>query len=486
MAPLIKYTKHFIDNEWVDSKSGKTFETRNPVDGSVNAKVSEGDKLDIDEAVKAARRAFHRNSEWRQLDASQRGQILQNFATLVERDADYLNQLETHDNGMIKLMANMMSDFAVKSIRYIASLADKVQGYTVPADGDNFSYTLKQPVGVCGLILPWNGPILMFIGKVVTALAAGCTVVVKPAEQTPLTALALAALLKEAGVPKGVVNVVNGYGETAGVALTHHPDVAKISFTGSVEVGKLIQQAAGATNLKRVTLELGGKSPLVVMDDADLSLAVPIAARGVFANQGQVCVAASRLYVQSSIYDKFVEAAVQYAQQIKVGDPALETTHQGPQIDELMLNKILGYIEKGKKEGAKLLTGGKRIGTTGYFIEPTVFADVNDEMTIAKEEIFGPVQSIIKFDTLDEVIDRANNTTYGLAAGIITTNLNNALHFSKHVESGVVWINTYLMGGIQTPFGGFKDSGLGRENGIHALDPYLEVKTVTISLPKKL
>ncbi|XP_052749188.1 aldehyde dehydrogenase 1A1-like isoform X2 [Galleria mellonella] len=476
----------FIDNEWVNSKSGKTFDTISPQNGSVIAKVSEGDKDDIDEAVKAARRAFHRNSEWRLLDASERGQILQKFATLVERDANYLSELETLDNGMVRSLSNMLIASTVKSIRYIASLADKIQGETVPIDGDQFSYTLRQPVGVCGLILPWNVPILMFVNKVMSALAAGCTVVVKPAEQTPLTALALAALLKEAGVPKGVVNVITGYGETAGVALTHHPDVAKISFTGSVEVGKLIQQAAGANNLKRVTLELGGKSPLVIMDDADLNLAVPIAAHGVFTHQGQICVAASRLYVQSAIYDKFVQAAVNYAKNIKVGDPNDNTTQQGPQVDELMMNKVLGYIEKGKKEGAKLLIGGKRIGTKGYYLEPTVFADVRDEMTIAKEEIFGPVQSIIKFDTLDEVIDRANNTSYGLAAGIITTNINSALQFSKHVETGVVWVNTYLASGVQAPFGGFKDSGLGRENGLHTLDPYLEVKSVIISLPKKL
>ncbi|XP_013200197.2 aldehyde dehydrogenase 1A1 [Amyelois transitella] len=486
MAPEIKYTKLFIDNEWVDAKSGKTFETRSPHDGAVIARVAEGDKADVNEAVKAARRAFHRNSEWRLMDASQRGRILNKFADLVERDAEYLGQLESYDNGMVLNLAQLVTGSAGKSIRYIASLADKIQGDTIPIDGEAFSYTLKQPVGVCGLILPWNFPIAMFLNKVMTALAAGCTVVIKPAEQTPLTALALAALLKEAGVPKGVVNVINGYGETAGVALTHHPHVAKISFTGSAEVGKLIQQAAGARNLKRVTLELGGKSPLVVMDDADLNLAVPYAAHGVFSHQGQVCVAASRLYVQSTIYDKFVEAAVNFAKSIKVGNPTDATVQQGPQVDEEMMNKVLGYIERGKKEGAKLMTGGKRVGSTGFFIEPTVFAGVSDDMTIAKEEIFGPVQSILKFDTLEEVIDRANDTNYGLAAGIFTTNINTALQFTKHVEAGVVWVNTYLFTGPQCPFGGVKDSGYGRENGIQSVDPYLEVKTVTVALPKKL
>ncbi|KAJ8733362.1 hypothetical protein PYW08_001660 [Mythimna loreyi] len=486
MAPQIKYTKLFIDNEWVDAKSGKTFETYTPHDGSVIANVAEGDKADIDLAVAAAKRAFHRNSEWRQLDASQRGEIIRKFADLVERDAKYLSELESYNNGMVLAYASTFIGSAVNVIRYIASCADKIKGDTIAADGEVFSYTLRQPVGVCGLILPWNGPIFIFASKVCTALAAGCTVVVKPAEQTPLTALALAALLAEAGVPKGVVNVVNGFGPGAGSSLTHHPDVAKVSFTGSVEVGKLIQQAAGVNNLKRVTLELGGKSPLVIMNDADLNLAVPYAAHAVFFHQGQICIAASRLFVQSGIYDKFVEAAVNHAKGIKVGNPADPTTQNGPQIDGEMMNKVLGYIEKGKKEGAKLLCGGNRIGTTGYYIQPTVFADVTDEMTIAKEEIFGPVQSILKFDTLDEVIDRANNTSYGLAAGIFTTNVNNALQFSKHVEAGTVWVNTYLAMNPQSPFGGFKDSGLGREFGIDSLLAYTEVKNVVVSLPKKI
>ncbi|XP_026737671.1 retinal dehydrogenase 1-like [Trichoplusia ni] len=485
MAPQIKYTKLFIDNEWVDSVSGKTFETISPGDGFVITSVAEGDKADVDLAVAAARRAFHRNSEWRLMDASQRGELLRKFADLVERDYKYIAELESYDNGLVLGKALAFIQGAVKSIKYFASLADKIQGTTIPSDGDVFSYTLRQPVGVCALILPWNVPVLMYVNKICSALAAGCTAVVKPAEQTPLTALYLTALLAEAGLPKGVVNVINGYGETAGVALTHHPHVAKISFTGSLEVGKLIQQAAGANNLKRVTLELGGKSPLVIMDDADLSLAVPYAANGVFLHQGQICVAASRLFVQSTIYDKFVEAAIQYAKNIKIGSPSDPKTEHGPQVDELMMKKVLNYIETGKKEGAKLVLGGKRVGAKGYYIEPTIFTNVTDDMTIAKEEIFGPVQSILKFDTLEEVIDRANETNFGLASGIFTSNLNNALQYSKHVESGVVWVNLYLGGGVQTPFGGYKESGIGRENGINSLDPYLEVKTVTIAQSKK-
>nr|XP_021200745.2 aldehyde dehydrogenase 1A1-like [Helicoverpa armigera] len=486
MAPQIKYTKLFIDNEWVDAKSGKTFDTYSPHDGSVIAKVAEGDKADIDLAVAAAKRAFHRNSPWRQLDASQRGEIIRKFSDLVVRDIDYLTELESYNNGMVLNNAKVFVGSAVNVIRSAASCADKVHGDTIPADGEVFTYTTRHPIGVCGIILPWNGPIYLFANKVCTALAAGCTVVVKPAEQTPLTALVLAALLKEAGVPKGVVNVVNGFGPGAGTALTHHSDVAKISFTGSVEVGKLIQQAAGVNNLKRVTLELGGKSPLVIMNDADLNVAVPFAANGIFFHQGQVCVAASRLYVQSGIYNKFLEEAVKYAKTIKVGNPRDPATQNGPQIDNEMMTKVLGYIEKGKKEGAKLLCGGNRIGTTGYYIQPTIFADVTDDMTIAKEEIFGPVQSILKFDTLEEVIDRSNNTNYGLAAGIFTTNVNTALQYSKHVEAGTVWVNTYLHFTPQTPFGGFKESGVGRENGLDSVLSYTEVKTVCFSLPKKV
>ncbi|KOB69791.1 Aldehyde dehydrogenase, partial [Operophtera brumata] len=425
MAPEIKYTKLFIDNEWVLAKSGKTFKTYTPHDGSVIAEVAEGGKADIEAAVEAAQRAFHRNSEWRLMDASQRGNILRNFADLLERDSEYLIELESLNNGMVTSFAKIKMQVR-STVLYIAN-------------GEVFTYTLKQPVGVCGLILPWNSPIPMFLRKVCTALAAGCTAVVKPAEQTPLTALVLAALLKEAGLPKGVVNVVNGFGEDAGVALTHHPKVAKISFTGSLEVGKLIQKAAGTNNLKRVTLELGGKSPLIIMNDADLNIAVPYAANGVFGKQGQMCIAASRLYVQSSIYDKFVEAAVKHAKGIKIGKPTDPTTQHGPQIDETMMNKVLGYIEKGKQQGAKLLAGGNRVGTTGYYVEPTVFADVTDDMIIAQEEIFGPVQTILKFETLEEVLDRANATNYGLAAGIFTTNINSALQFSKHVEAGNVW-----------------------------------------------
>ncbi|KAJ2952253.1 hypothetical protein O0L34_g4530 [Tuta absoluta] len=486
MAPQIKYTQLFIDNKWVNAVSGKTFDTYYPHDCSVIAKVAEGDKADIDIAVAAAKRAFHRNSEWRLMDATQRRVILNKFAELIRRNSQYLAELESYNNGMLLSFSHILTMSSAATVEYLGSLADKVQGDTCPADGDIFAYTLKQPVGVCGLILPWNGPIPMFVNKICTALAAGCTMVVKPAEQTPLTALALGALLVEAGVPPGVVNIVPGYGETAGHALTHHPDVAKISFTGSREVGKIIQQAAGAVNLKRITLELGGKSPLVIMNDADLDVAVKYAAIGVFTMSGQVCIAASRVYVQSGIYDEFVKRMTAHAKSIKVGNPMDPASQQGPQTDEPTLNKILEYIKIGKSQGAKLMVGGKRIGNKGYYVEPTIFADVRDDMAIAREEIFGPVQSILKFDTLEEVIDRANDTTYGLAAGIITTSIESALQFSRHVEAGSVWVNSYMAVDPRCPFGGFKDSGIGRECGHEALEPFLETKAVVIALPKKL
>ncbi|XP_046963622.1 aldehyde dehydrogenase, cytosolic 1-like [Vanessa cardui] len=481
MSPKIKYTKIFIDNQWVDAVSGKSFETFNPYNRNVIANVSEGDKDDIDLAVQAAKCAFRRKSAWRLLNPSQRGDLLNKFADLVQRDLEYLAQLETYNNGMVIKNSRRFVKLAIDYIKYNASLADKMHGNTMPT-GASFSYTLKQPVGVCGIILPWNVPLLVFAGKVAGALAAGCTVIVKPAEQAPLTSLALAALLAEAGIPAGVVNIVPGFGDSAGAALTHHPDVAMISFAGSLEVGKLIQQAAGTNNLKRVALELGGKSPLVIMNDADLNIAVPFAALGVFTHQGQICIAASRLYVQSGIYDEFVKRAVEFAKTLTPGDPSDESTQYGPQIDETLMTHILKCIESGKLEGAKLLTGGKRIEGSGFCIEPTVFADVTDDMTIAKEEIFGPVQSILKFETLEEVVDRANASNYGLAAGIFTTSLDNAMQFSTHVEAGIVWVNTYLEFRPDVPFGGFKDSGIGRENGTDGVDVFLEVKTVTMVL----
>ncbi|CAH2232927.1 jg12430 [Pararge aegeria aegeria] len=434
----IKYTKLFINNEWVDAVSKKTFATINPQDETVITKVAEGDKADIDIAVEAAVKAFYRYSEWRLLDASQRGRLLLKLADLIERDAKYLGQLETLDNGKPVAQATGEAMWSAQIIRYYAGKADKILGSTIPADGEVLTMTLKEPVGICGQILPWNYPIPMFVWKIAPALAAGCTVVVKPAEQTPLTALAVAALVKEAGFPAGVVNVVPGYGPTAGAALTNHPKVDKIAFTGSTEVGRIIMKGASDVNLKRVTLELGGKSPLVVFNDANVDEAAEIAHRACFANAGQCCVAGTRTYVQSGIYDKFIAKAAEIAKKRTVGN-SWEDVQQGPQIDSDMFNKVMGYINAGKKEGAKCIAGGDRLGTKGFYVQPTVFADVKENMKIAREEIFGPVQSILKFETFEEVIDRANDSNYGLGAGVITNDVATALAFIRHIRAGSVW-----------------------------------------------
>lgn len=394
--------------------------------------------------------------------------------------------METLDNG--KPFSAAVGDvlYCVATLNYYAGWADKIHGKTIPADGDYVAMTRVEPVGVCGLITPWNYPAMLVCLKIAPALAAGCTVVLKPAEQTPLTALYIAALTKEAGFPDGVVNVIPGYGPTAGAALVESPLVDKISFTGSTEVGKIIQSSSGKTNIKRVTLELGGKSPLVVMDDADVSEAVQIATQAVYENMGQCCCAGTRTFVQEGIYDEFVKKSREAALARVVGDPYNETSHHGPQIDEEQYNKILGLIQTGVKEGAKLETGGSPAGKKGYFIQPTVFSNVTDDMRIAKEEIFGPVQSILKFKTLDEVIKRANDTTYGLAAGIVTKNIETALTFSQCSQAGSVWVNCYMPPcGPAVPFGGFKMSGIGREFGEDGLKPFCEVKAICIKLPKK-
>ncbi|MDK0628335.1 aldehyde dehydrogenase family protein [Clostridium perfringens] len=480
----VKYTKLFINNEWVDAVSKKTFPTINPVDETVIAQVAEGDKADIDLAVAAAKKAFHRYSEWRTMDASQRGRLLLKLADLVDRDAKYLGQLETLDNGKPVKQAETEALWSASILRYFAGKADKIFGQTIPADGEVVTFTLKEPVGVCGQILPWNYPIPMFVWKIAPVLASGCTTVIKPAEQTPLTALAMAALIKEAGVPAGVINVVPGYGPTAGGALTHHPDVDKIAFTGSTEVGRIIMNAAAAVNLKRITLELGGKSPLVVFNDADVDKAADIAHRAAFANAGQCCVAGTRTYVQSGIYDKFVAKSAEIAKKRTVGNPYTDV-EQGPQIDKEMFDKVMGYIDAGKKGGARCIAGGERQGKVGFFVQPTVFADVKDDMKISREEIFGPVQSIHKFETFEEVVDRANNSNYGLGAGVITNDITTAMAFIKHVRAGSMWVNTYEHVTPQTPFGGFKESGIGRELGEDGISAYLENKTVSFSLPKK-
>lgn len=440
---------------------------------------------DVDKAVKAARAAFIRGSEWRTMDASKRGKLILKLADLMEENLDYMASLETLDNG--KPFKSAVGDVmaAVATIRYFAGFADKVHGKTIPMDGNTFAYTRREPIGVIGQIIPWNVPLLMLSWKLGPALAMGNTVVVKPAEQTPLTALLVASYVAKAGFPPGVVNVVPGFGETAGAAISNHPDVDKVAFTGSTEVGRLILQASGHSNLKKVSLELGGKSPLIIFPDADLGLAANLAHEAVFWNQGEICCAATRTYVHADVYDKFVAKAVELAKKKVVGDPFDERCTQGAQIDGTQLDRILGYIEQGQNEGAKLRCGGRRLGTRGFFVQPTVFSDVEDHMTIAREEIFGPVQSIFKFQDINEVIERANATNYGLAAGIITKDLNTATIVAHALEAGTVWINTYFEIGPHTPFGGYKMSGIGREMGEDGIMEYTEIKTVVTRIPVK-
>jgi len=481
----IKFTQLFINGEFVDSVNGKTFAAINPSTGKKLCDVAEAEKVDVDKAVAAAKKAFALGSVWRTMDASQRGRLINKLADLIERDSDYLAKLETLNNG--KPLAEAVFDMvcAVNCLRYYAGWCDKIHGQTVPADGQVFVITRREPVGVCGQIIPWNYPVLMAAWKWGPALTAGCTVVLKPAEQTPLTALYLAHLSVEAGFPAGVINVVNGFGETAGAALTSHMDVNKIAFTGSTEVGKLIMESAARSNLKRVSLELGGKSPLVVFPDCDLDEAVQISYNAIFPNQGQCCCAGSRTFVHAAIYDAFVQKATELAVKRRVGNPLEDGVDQGPQVSEEQLNKVMDLVNSGIEEGASLKCGGKRWGSEGYFVEPTVFADVTDDMRIAKEEIFGPVQQIFKFNSMEEVIERANNTNYGLAAGVITKNINTALTFAQAVQAGSVWVNCYDATMPQTPFGGFKQSGHGRELGEEGLHHYVEVKTITVAIPQK-
>lgn len=483
--PEVKYTQLFINNEFVDASAGKTFDTINPSTFEVIAKVQEGDASDIERAVRAAQAAFERQSEWRSMNASERGALLYKVADLMHRDRIYLASLETYNNGKVWKDALGDVDASVATFRYFAGAADKVTSHVLPADGNKFVYTLYEPVGVCGAITPWNYPILMAAVKIAPCLAMGNTLVLKPAEQTPLTALYIASLLKEAGVPAGVFNVVPGFGPSAGQPLVQHPSVRKITFTGSTVVGKLIQRESSG-NLKRVSLELGGKSPLIIFADADLDKAVETAHGMVMINQGQCCIAASRTFVHEDIYDEFVRRSVKLAQERKVGDPFDADVLQGPQIDAEQFSKIQELIASGQQEGAKLECGGKRVGDKGFFLEPTVFSNVEDNMRIAREEIFGPVQQILKFRDTDDVLQRANNTNYGLGAGVFTRSLDTALYVSSRLEAGQVYVNDYFDASVQVPFGGFKESGIGREFGLDGLRQYYEIKAVSVDLPFKI
>ena len=475
----------FIGNEWVDAVSGKTFPVVNPATEEVIANVAEGDKADIEKAVAVARAAFE--GEWNEVSPAKRAECLNKLANLLEASVEEFASLETMDNG--KPFAETSAadiPMCVSHLRYYAGWCDKIVGQTF-ADTDQFVYTRKEPVGVVGAVIPWNFPLLMAVWKMGPALAAGCCMIIKPAEQTPLTLLRLMDLVKEAGFPAGVVNVVPGYGPTAGGALAHHMDVDKIAFTGSVSVGKIILEAAAKSNLKKVTLELGGKSPLVVFEDADLQEAVDISHMGIFFNQGEVCTAASRCFVHESVYDQFIEKAKAKAQDraTHLGDPFEKDTVQGAQVSSEQFDTIMRYIDVGKAQGAKLVTGGARKGKQGYFIEPTIFADVKAGMKIHDEEIFGPVMSVIKFTDVKDAIKKSNESAYGLAAAVVTKDINKAFQVAHGIKAGTVWVNTYHQYHNHVPFGGYKQSGIGREKGYDAIENYLETKAVYLNFKKE-
>ncbi|CAG9327519.1 unnamed protein product [Blepharisma stoltei] len=472
-------TQLFIDNKWVNSKSGQTFKTINPATEEVIAEVQRASTEDVDLAVKAARTAYD-NGPWRRMSGRERGQLIHKLTDLIIKNQANLAKLETIDGGKTITDTTYVDlPLTIDTYRQYASLANNIRGKTIPITGPYNCYTRYEPVGVCAQIIPWNYPLLMQCWKMAPALAAGCTMILKPAEQTPLTALQIGDLIVEAGFPEGVVNILPGFGDV-GRDLTLHPGVDKIAFTGSTEVGLEIQRNAGMNGLKRVSLECGGKSPNIILDDADLDCAVTNAHTGIFDAVGQCCIAGSRVYVQEGIYDKFLEKSVELAKVRKIGDPLDPETQSGPQIEESLLEKILGYVHKGKMEGAKLVIGGNRWGSKGYFLEPIIFTDVTDNMSIAREEIFGPFMSILKFKTIDEVIKRANDTKYGLGAGVQTTSLEKAIKIVNGVRAGSVYVNCYDYTTENTPFGGFKQSGVGREVTEEGLANYLECKTVII------
>ncbi|EGP84573.1 unnamed protein product [Zymoseptoria tritici ST99CH_1A5] len=482
-TPTGKYTQPtglFINNEWVKGVDGRTFETINPATEEVITSVHEASEKDVDIAVAAARKAFE--GPWRRETPENRGKLLHKLADLFEKNLDTLASVEALDNGKAVSMAKVDVSMCVGTLHYYAGWADKIEGKVVDTNPDHFNYIKKEPIGVCGQIIPWNFPLLMWSWKIGPAIAAGNTVVLKTAEQTPLSALVAANLIKEAGFPPGVINVISGFGKVAGAAISTHMDVDKVAFTGSTVVGRTILKAAAGSNLKKVTLELGGKSPNIVFDDADIDNAISWVNFGIFFNHGQCCCAGSRVYVQEGIYDEFVKRFKERASKNVVGDPFAKDTFQGPQVSKVQFDRIMDYIKAGKEAGANVEIGGNRKGDKGYFIEPTIFSNVTEDMKIVQEEIFGPVCSISKFKTEEEVIKLGNATTYGLAAAVHTTNLNRAINVSNALKAGTVWVNTYNTLHHQLPFGGYKESGIGRELGEDALANYTQTKTVNIRL----
>jgi len=469
----------FINGEWKDSVEGRTFETINPATEEILTEVYEAGLKDVDLAVEAAAEAFE--NEWSQISSYERSKLMNRLADLMERDIEILAQLDTLDNGKsINEMLSADLPNAIENLRYFAGWTNKNYGETIPVSGEFLNYTRHEAVGVVGQIIPWNFPIMMALWKIAPALATGCTIVLKPAEQTPLSAIYLGKLIEEAGFPKGVINIINGFGKIAGEALVRHPKVNKIAFTGSTPVGQRIMKIAADT-LKRVTLELGGKSPNIILPDADLDKAIPGVFSGIMVNQGQVCCAGSRVFIPRHMYKEVTDQLVDYANRVTLGNGLDESTTMGPLVSKRQQEIVTSYIQKGIEEGAHLLVGGKTI-ESGYYVTPTVFTEVEDHMTIAQEEIFGPVVVAMPYDDLEEVIERANASSYGLAAGVWTENVKHAHKVANLLKAGTVWVNCYNITNAAVPFGGYKESGFGREMGSYALSNYTEVKSVWINL----
>jgi len=470
-----------IDGKWGAARSGKTFETINPANEEALALVAEGDKADVDEAVRAARRAFE-TGKWPSMGPHQRARYLFRIAELIEANTEELAELITLDNGKPIGESVIEVGRTAETFRYYGGWSTKFYGETNPSDPGFFNYTLREPIGVCGQIIPWNGPLATISWKVAPALAFGNTLVLKPAEQTPLPAIRLGELICEAGVPDGVVNIVTGFGPTAGAAISTHPDIDKVAFTGSTEVGKLIMQAS-AGNLKRVSLELGGKSPNVVFSDAEMEQAVALSASGVFRNQGQVCCAATRMFVQERIYDEFAERISTKANEIKLGAPLDPATTMGPLVSSEQHARVLGYLKLASDEGAHAKAGGERgPQSKGYFVKPTIYTGAKNGMRIAQEEIFGPVAVLIPFKDENDAVLQGNDTTYGLGAGVWTRDISRAHKVARALKAGSVWVNCYGIIDPISPFGGYKESGFGRELGRHSIDLYTQTKSVYIKL----
>jgi aldehyde dehydrogenase (NAD+) len=470
----------FIDNEFVYPKEKKTFQVVSPSTEEEITHVYEALDADVDSAVEAATRAF--NSDWSSGDPQVRAKALIRLADLVEEHAEILACIEALDNGKSLMCSRGDVALSAAYFRSCAGWADKITGSLIETGSSHLNYVRREPIGVCGQIIPWNFPLLMAAWKLGPVLSTGCTTVLKTAESTPLSALYLANLIKEAGVPKGVVNIVSGFGKTTGNAIAHHPKIKKVAFTGSTATGRAIMKSAAESNLKKVTLELGGKSPNIVFNDADIPNTIKNLVLGIFYNTGEVCCAGSRVYIQSGIYDEVVAAFKKAAEDIKIGNPFDEEVFMGAQASTMQLDKILKYIEIGKSEGATVVTGGARLGDKGYFVKPTIFADVKEDFKIVKEEIFGPVVTLTKFETAEEVIKLANDSDYGLAAGVHTKDVNKAIGVANRINSGTIWVNTYNDFNPMVPFGGYGQSGIGREMGAEALDNYTQVKAVRVGL----